>query len=137
MVNVSRFCSTLGTLLNSGVPILASMKIVKNLVPNVWMKDAIEESRIAVSEGSSMVGPLQTCGHFTTMVTYMMKLGESSGELEPMLEIIADNYEDQVENKLNGLTAVIEPIMMVLMGVAVAIIIFSVIIPMMELNKLN
>ncbi len=137
MINVSRFCSTLGTLLNSGVPILASMNIVKNLVPNVWMKDDIESSRVAVSEGSSMVGPLQANGNFPTMVTYMIKLGERSGELEPMLDIIAENYEDQVDARLNGLTAVIEPIMMVLMGVAVAIIIFSVIIPMMELNKLH
>src|SRR5690606_38843476 len=92
MINVSRFCSTLATLLNSGVPILASMTIVKNLVPNVLMKDSIEESRLAVSEGSSMVGPLVKSGHFPTMVTYMIKLGEKSGELEPMLDIIAENY---------------------------------------------
>lgn len=135
MINVSRFCSTLGTLLNSGVPILAAMRIVKNLVPNVWMKDAIEESRIAISEGSSMVGPLTRSGHFPKMVTYMIQLGEKSGELEPMLEIISDNYEDQVENKLSGLTAVIEPVMMVGMGVAVGVIIFAVVMPMMELNK--
>jgi general secretion pathway protein F len=137
MVNVSRFCSTLSTLLNSGVPILLAMRIVKNLVPNVWMKDAIEESRISVSEGSSLVPPLIRCGHFPKMVTYMMQLGENSGELEPMLNIIADNYEDQVENKLSGLSAIIEPIIMVIMGLVVAVIIFSVIIPMMELNKIN
>ncbi len=137
MINVSRFCSTLGTLLNSGVPILAAMNIVKNLIPNVWMKDNVEESRISVSEGSSMAGPLAKSGHFPTMVTYMISLGEKTGELEPMLEIISENYEDQVESKLNGLTAVIEPIMMIGMGGAVGLIIFSVVIPLMELNKLN
>ncbi|MCB9095062.1 MAG: type II secretion system inner membrane protein GspF [Halobacteriovoraceae bacterium] len=137
MINVSRFCSTLGTLLNSGVPILTSMTIVKNLVGNVWMKDAIEESRIAVSEGSSITGPLLKSGFFPSLVTHMIKLGERSGELEPMLDIIAENYEDQVENKLSSLTSVIEPLMMIVMGFAVAIIIFSVIIPMMELNKLH
>ncbi len=137
MINVSRFCSTLGTLLSSGVPILASMNIVKNLVPNVWMKDAIEESRVSVSEGLSMAGPLQKSGYFPTMVTYMVALGEKTGELEPMLAIISDNYEDQVESKLSGLTAIIEPVMMIGMGGAVGLIIFAVVIPLMELNKLN
>ncbi len=136
MINVSRFCSTLGTLLNSGVPILASMKIVKNLIPNVWMKDSVEESRISISEGSSMAGPLMKSGYFPTMVTYMISLGEKTGELEPMLEIISANYEDQVEAKLSGLTSIIEPIMMIGMGGAVGLIIFSIVIPLMELNKI-
>ncbi len=136
MINVSRFCSTLGTLLNSGVPILASMKIVKNLIPNVWMKDSVEESRISISEGSSMAGPLMKSGYFPTMVTYMISLGEKTGELEPMLEIISSNYEDQVEAKLSGLTSIIEPIMMVGMGGAVGLIIFAIVVPLMELNKI-
>jgi len=136
MINVSRFCSTLATLLNSGVPILASMKIVKNLIPNVWMKEAIENSRVAISEGSSMTGPLQSSGQFPTMVTYMIKLGEKTGEVESMLHIISESYEDQVEAKLNGLTSVIEPIMMVAMGIVVGIIVFAIVVPMMELNKI-
>jgi general secretion pathway protein F len=137
MINVSRFCSTLATLLTSGVPILVSMKIVKNLVPNVWMKDAIEESRSAVSEGASMTGPLVESGLYPSMVTHMIKLGEQSGELEDMLLIVADNYQDQVDSKVSGLTSILEPIMMVGIGVTVALIVFSVIMPMMELNKIN
>lgn len=136
MINVSRFCSTLATLLNSGVPMLVSMRIVKNLIPNVHLKGAIEVARQAVSEGKSMTGPLIQSGLWPSMVTHMIKLGENSGELEPMLQIVAENYEVQVDTKLNGLTSILEPIMMVLLGGAVGFIVFSVVVPMMEMNKI-
>jgi general secretion pathway protein F len=135
MINVSRFCSTLGTLMNSGVPILTAMKIVKNLIPNIHLKEAIEASADSVKEGRSMTIPLKECGHFPSMVTHMIALGENSGELEDMLGIVAENYEDQVNAKIEGLTATLEPIMIVVMGAAVFFIVFSVIMPMMELNK--
>lgn len=135
MINVSRFCSTLGTLMNSGVPIITSLKIVKNLIPNVLLKDAIEESSDSVQEGRSLAIPLKESGHFPSMVTHMITLGERSGELEEMLAIVSDNYEDQVNARIEGLTATLEPIMIVAMGGAVFFIVFSVIMPMMELNK--
>lgn len=135
MINVSRFCSTLGTLMNSGVPIITSLKIVKNLIPNVLLKDAIEESSDSVQEGRSLAIPLKDSGHFPSMVTHMITLGERSGELEEMLGIVSDNYEDQVNARIEGLTATLEPIMIVVMGGAVFFIVFSVIMPMMELNK--
>jgi general secretion pathway protein F len=137
MVNVSRFASTLATLLNSGVPIMAALRIVKNLIGNVHMQNAVEEARVNVSEGASLSAPLARSGLFPTMVTHMMTLGEKSGELEEMLLIISENYEDQVDAKLNGLTSILEPIMLVGMGIAVAFIIFSVVVPMMELNTIN
>lgn len=137
MINVSRFCSTLATLLNSGVPILSSMTIVKNLVPNLLMQQALDESKISISEGSSMTGPLIKSGHFPPLVTHMIKLGEKSGELEPMLQIVAENYQDQVDSKLSGLTSILEPIMMVVMGLVVAFVVFSVIVPLMEINRVR
>ena len=137
MINVSRFCSTLATLLNSGVPILTSLNIVKNLVGNVHMQAVIEESRTNVKEGASMAAPLESSGLYPPMVVHMVKLGEKSGELEPMLKIVSENYEDQVNNRLNGLTSVLEPIMMVGMGLAVGFVVFSVVIPMMELNSFS
>jgi general secretion pathway protein F len=137
MINVSRFCSTLATLLNSGVPILTALSIVKNLIPNVHMKDAIEKARISVSEGASIVTPLANSGHFPAMVTHMIRLGEKSGELEPMLKIVSENYEEQVESKIGGLTSVLEPIMMVCLGLAVAFIVFAVVVPMMSLNSVK
>lgn len=137
MINVSRFCSTLATLLNSGVPILTALNIVKNLIANVHMQKAVEEARVMVKEGGSMSTPLQNCGLYPSMVIHMVKLGEKSGELEPMLQIVSENYEDQVNNKLNGLTSVLEPIMMVGMGAVVAFVVFAVVVPMMELNSFN
>jgi general secretion pathway protein F len=137
MINVSRFCSTLATLLNSGVPILMALQIVKNLIPNVHMKDAIEKARISVSEGASIVTPLVNSGHFPAMVTHMIRLGEKSGELEPMLKIVSENYEEQVESKIGGLTSILEPIMMICLGLAVGFIVFAVVVPMMSLNSVN
>jgi general secretion pathway protein F len=137
MVNVSRFCSTLATLLNAGVPILTSMTIVKNLISNVHMQHAVEESRSNIQEGASMTSPLKKSGLFPPMVVHMITLGEKSGELEPMLMIVSENYEEQVNNKLSGLTSVLEPIMMVGMGLAVGFVVFSVVIPMMELNSIR
>jgi general secretion pathway protein F len=137
MINVSRFSSTLATLLNSGVPILSAMTIVKNLVSNVHMQKAVEQARSNIQEGASMAPPLIACGHFPVMVTHMIKLGENSGEIEPMLQIVAENYEDQVDAKLNGLTSTLEPIMIVAMGISVAFIVFAVVVPMMELNQVR
>jgi general secretion pathway protein F len=137
MVNVSRFCSTLATLLQSGVPILPSMRIVANLIANVHMKRAVEEARTSISEGASITAPLIKSELFPPMVTHMIKLGEKSGELEPMLKIVSENYEDQVNAKLSGLTSVLEPIMMIVLGLVVAFIVFAVVVPMMDLNSLK
>ncbi len=137
MINVSRFCSTLATLLNSGVPILMALKIVKNIVTNVHMQRAIEEAKDQVGEGLSITGPLIQSGFFPPLVTHMIKLGEKSGELEEMLQIVAENYGNQVDSKLEGLTSIIEPIMMVFLGLVVAFIVISIIMPIMELNSLK
>lgn len=137
MINVSRFCSTLGTLMNSGVPILTALTIVKNLIPNVHMKESVEKARISVSEGASIAAPLIQSGYFPALVTHMIKLGERSGELEPMLKIISENYEDQVQSKISGLTSVLEPIMMICLGTAIGFIVFAVVIPMMNMNSLR
>lgn len=137
MINVSRFCSTLGTLMNSGVPILTALTIVKNLIPNVHMKDAVEKARQSVSEGASLAQPLIQSGYFPPLVTHMIKLGERSGELEPMLKIISENYEDQVQSRISGLTSILEPIMMICLGTAIGFIVFAVVIPMMNMNSLR
>jgi len=136
MINVSRFCSTLATLLSSGVPILTSLRIVSNLIGNVHMQKAVVDARDSVSEGGSIATPLERSGLFPPLVTHMIRLGEKSGEIQQMLQIVGHNYEEQVNTKLGGLTSVLEPIMMVGMGGAVGFIVFSVIVPMMEINKI-
>jgi general secretion pathway protein F len=137
MINVSRFCSTLATLMNSGVPILTSITIVKNLIPNVHLKDTIEKARISISEGGSMTTPLIQSGYFPPLVTHMIKLGEKSGEIEDMLKIISESYEEQVQSRIGGLTSLLEPLMMIMLGLAVAFIVFSVIVPIMNLNSVR
>jgi general secretion pathway protein F len=137
MINVSRFCSTLATLMGSGVPILTSLKIVKNLIPNVHVKDAIQSASEAVQEGISMSVPLKDSGQFPTMVTHMITLGEKSGELQEMLGIVSENYEDQVDAKINGLTSLLEPVMIVCLGLTVFFIVIAVIMPMMQLNQVR
>lgn len=135
MVNISRFCSTLATLLNSGVPILTAMNIVKNLIPNVHMREAVEKAKISVSEGKTLTTPLIQSGYFPPMVTHMIRLGEQSGELEPMLEIVSKTYEEQVNTQLSSLTSLLEPIMLVVMGGIVGFVVFSVIVPMMQITS--
>ena len=137
MINVSRFCSTLATLLSSGVPILTSMRIVKNLVANVHMQAAVEQCGEQVREGGTMSRPLADSGLFPPLVTHMVALGERSGELGPMLEIVSESYEEQVENRLSGLAATLEPVIMIFMFLILAFILFSVVTPMMELNKIK
>jgi len=137
MINVARFCSTLATLMHSGVPILTALNIVRNLIPNVLIKDAVENAKEAVSEGKNMAIPLKEKRQFPNMVTHMITLGERSGELESMLGIISENYEDQVDSKIGGLTSILEPIMIVGLGIAVCFIVFSVIMPMMKLNQVG
>lgn len=135
MINISRFCSTLATLLTSGVPILTSLKIVQNLVVNVHIKKAIDDASNTVKEGGSMAATLKNSGYFPSMVTHMIHLGEASGEVEDMLTIVSENYEDQVDTKISGLTTTLEPIMIVIMGITVFFIVLSVILPMMKLNQ--
>ncbi len=101
------------------------------------MQKAVADSRDAVKEGGSLSGPLLRSGLFPPMVTHMVRLGEKSGELETMLQIVAENYEEQVDTKLSGLTSTLEPIMMVVMGIVVAFVVFSVVVPMMELNSIR
>ena len=137
MINVSRFCSTLATLLASGVPILTAMNIVKNLVPNVWMNQAIEKAKENISEGGSIATALKDSGHYPSMVTHMITLGERSGELESMLKIVSENYEEQVDSKISGLTSLLEPLMMVGMGLAVGFIVMAVVVPMMDMSSIK
>ena len=137
MINISRFCSTLATLLNAGVPILVCMKIVKNLIPNVILKGAVEDAKENIAEGRNLAPPLKESGFFPPMVTHMIAIGEQSGELLPMLKIIAENYEEQVNTRLNGLTSFLGPIMIVAMGVIIGFVVFAVVVPMVELNRLN
>ncbi len=135
MLAVGRFARTLGTLLSSGVPLLSALDIVKNVVTNTVLTEAIEDVRVAVREGASIAEPLRRSKQFPPIVVHMVAIGERSGALEDMLAKIADSYEQQVELRVNMLTTLLEPLMILIMGGGVGFIVFSVLMPILQLNQ--
>lgn len=135
MVAVARFTRTLATLLNGGVPMLNSMQIVRNVVDNDIMAKAIDDARSNISEGESIAGPLRKSGQFPPIVLHMVSIGEKTGELENMLLQVSDAYDFQVKNKIDAMTSLIGPVVLILMGAAIGIIVFSVLVPMFELTS--
>ncbi len=132
---VAGFTRTLATLLAGGVQMLAAMDIVRNIVSNVVLKRVIEETRDAVKEGSSLAEPLKRSGHFPTLATHMISIGEKTGELEKMLERVANTYETQVDNAVSTLIGLLEPLMLVVMGGMVVFIVVSVMYPMLQATE--
>ena len=133
-IAIARFSLTLATLLKSGVPLLTSLDIVKNIVGNTRLARVIEESRDAIREGESIAAPLRRSGEFPPLVYHMVAIGERSGQLEEMLGNVADAYDSQVDTKVAALTSLLEPAMIVFMGLAVAFIVFSVLMPILQIN---
>ncbi len=136
MIAISRFCRTLATMLASGVQLLSAMDIVKNIVQNSVLTQVIEDTKLSVKEGESIAEPLRRSGQFPPIVTQMIAIGEKTGELETMLERIADNYEQQVDTKVSTLTTLLEPIMIVVMGAVVSFIVLSILFPILKLNQI-
>jgi general secretion pathway protein F len=137
MIAVSRFTRTLATLLTGGVPMLQAMDIVKNVVGNSVLSTAIEDARNNISEGESVAGPLKRSEQFPPIVTHMINIGEKTGELEHMLTQVSDSYDFQVKTQISGLTSLLEPVMIIMMGLVIGIIVFSIMIPMFEMANLS
>lgn len=138
MIAVSRFTRTLSTLLVGGVNVMQAMDIVKNVVNNHVLAKAVEEARENIREGESIAGPLKKSGEFPPLVIHMINIGEKTGELEPMLSQVSDVYDFQVKNAVGGLTSVLNPIMIIIMGLVVGTIVFAVLVPIMEMsNSIN
>jgi general secretion pathway protein F len=135
IVAVSRFARTLGTMLASGVPLLKSLDIVKFILDNMVLQKVVEEAHDAIREGESIAAPLKRSGQFPPLVTHMIAVGERSGQLESMLENVAEAYERDVEAKLQRLTALFEPAMILVMGGVVAFVVFSILMPIMDMNQ--
>jgi len=135
MVAVARFTRTLATLLTGGVPMLHAMQIVRNVVDNEPIAKAIDEARSNISEGESIAGPLKKSGQFPPIVIHMVNIGEKTGELENMLVQVSDAYDFQVNNKIETMTGLMGPVVLVLMGGVIGVIVFSVMVPMFELTN--
>jgi len=136
LVAITRFARTLGTLLKSGVPIITALEIVKHVVGNKVLEEVLEEAKSAVKEGDSLARPLERSGHFPPMVVHMIAVGEQSGQVEEMLDNVSTAYEMQVDSKLTVLTSLLEPLMILCMGIAVALIVFAILTPMLQMNEL-
>ncbi len=135
MIAVGRFARTLATLLRSGVPVLNALDIVKEVLNNVRLAEVVNEARDAIREGESIATPLRRSKEFPPIVVHMVAIGEKSGQLEEMLENVADNYDFQVDQKVESLTTLIEPIMIVFMGVGVAFVVFAVLMPILQISQ--
>ncbi|MEE2902820.1 MAG: type II secretion system inner membrane protein GspF [Myxococcota bacterium] len=135
MVAIARFSRTLATLLRSGVPVLTAFDITKEVLNNTRLADVVSEARDAIREGESVAEPLKKSGEFPPIVVHMIATGEKSGQLEEMLENVAENYDFQVDQKVESLTTLIEPIMIVALGVGVAYVVWAVLLPILQLSQ--
>jgi len=134
-VSISKFARTFSTLIKSGVPILSSLEIVAHTSGNSLLEELILGTRIAVSKGEGLSGPLSESPLLPPMVVQMMAVGEETGELEKMLVKIADFYDSQVDSAVSSLTSLIEPMVIAFLGVVVGGIVFAIYLPILNLTQ--
>jgi general secretion pathway protein F len=127
---------TLASLLQSGVPLITSLQIVKNILNNVLLAEVMDQATEELEKGKSLSGFLRGNPYFTPMLVQMIAVGEQSGALEKMLEKAADSYEKEVEAKIMAMTSMIEPVMILGMGLVVSFIVISILLPIFEMNQL-
>ena len=136
LIAVSRFCRTLSTLLVSGVPIVGALNIVEKVVGNVIIANAVNSATVNIMEGASIAAPLKASGEFPPLVTHMIGIGERTGELERMLTVVADSYEEQVEATITAMTSLLGPLMILGVGGTVFIIALGLLTPMMNISQM-
>jgi len=130
---VARFTRTLGTLLASGVSIIEAMEITAKTAGNLVISRAINKSVLAIAEGDTITGPLKESGVFPPMVTQMISVGEKTGGLDEMLNKIADFYDEEVDAAVSALTSIIEPVIIVFMGIVIGGILIAMYLPMFDI----
>lgn len=135
MVAIARFARTLSTLLSSGVPLLTALDITKNVLGNAELMRVVEEARASIREGESIAAPLKRSGRFPPIVTHMIAIGERSGQLEHMLQHVAVAYEQQIDVRLNALTSLLGPLMIVVMGVLAGSVALCILLPLMRISE--
>ncbi|MEM7160343.1 MAG: type II secretion system inner membrane protein GspF [Myxococcota bacterium] len=135
-IAISRFARTLSTLLSSGVQLLQALDIVRALLGNVVLEKVITEARDNIREGENIAPALKRSGQFPPLVTHMIAVGERSGQLEQMLNDVAVAYDRETNTSIARLTSLLEPLMIVLMGMAVGFVVFSIMQPIMQLTEM-
>lgn len=132
-MSIARFTRTFGTLINSGVPMMRSLEIVGETMGNKVLAAAVEQTRLSIREGNKLSAPLASSGLFPNMVTTMIDIGEESGRLSEMLVKVGDFYDSEVEATVKGLTSMIEPMLIIFLGVVVGFIAISIMTPIFKL----
>ncbi len=136
-LNVARVARTFGSLLENGVAMLAALEIVRNIAGNTIIAEALQNAARDVGRGKSLSVAMATAPlAFPRLAVQMIDVGEQSGQLEPMLGKIADMYDGEVEAAINGMTSLLEPLMILVMGAAVAFVVLAVCLPIFEMNQL-
>lgn len=136
-VAVARFTRTLGTLISSGVPILQALEVTAETAGNAVIADAVHKTRVSIKEGESIAEPLRQSQVFPPMVVQMIAVGEETGELDSMLAKIADFYDQEVNTAVKALTSVIEPVIIVFMGLVIGGIVMAIFLPMLKLVNME
>ncbi|MFP4560585.1 MAG: type II secretion system inner membrane protein GspF [Thiohalorhabdus sp.] len=135
-INSARLARTLAILTESGVPLLEAIRIGGRVVRNQPIREAVEEAAVAVREGGRLHTALGQSGHFPPLMVHMLSAGEESGELEKMLERAASNQERELESAVSAATALMEPILILVMGGIVLVIVLAILLPIFEMNQL-
>lgn len=130
---IARFTRTLGALISSGVPILQALTIIKEATGNVVLGSLVARVRANVEQGESIAGPLRESNIFPSMVVGMVEVGEQTGALPEMLGKIADTYEEEVDNAVTAMTSLLEPVMIVFLGVMVGSIVIAMFLPLLDI----
>jgi type IV pilus assembly protein PilC len=134
---VSRFAATFSTLLRTGVPVIQGLEVTQNILHNKVLTNALTTVHDRIMEGTDIATPLRMTGVFPPVVSYMVAVGEQAGNLDDMLERVARSYDEEVDIATQKMTALIEPIIIVFLAVIVGCIVLAVIMPMLQLNKLQ
>ncbi len=134
VVAIARFTRTLATLLSSGVGIVQALEISRHVAKNQIIAEAVDQARTSVLEGATLAAPLRASGQFPPMVITMIEVGERGGEVDTMLVRVADTFDEQVENSVTRATALMEPLLIILMVGLVLLIILATLMPMLEIT---
>jgi len=118
------------------VPLISALQIVRNIVNNVIIADVIDNTVEEIQAGKSLASPLAQSRWFPSIVVQMISVGEQSGELEAMLSKIADTYDRDVESQIMAMTSMLEPVMILVMGLIVGFIVVSILLPIFEMNQM-
>jgi type IV pilus assembly protein PilC len=134
-VSVARFSRTLGTMIAAGVPILEALQVCAKTAGNCVVAEEVRRSRISISEGQTLAGPLGTSRVFPPMVVQMIAVGESTGALDKMLQKIAESYEDEVDNAVAAMKQLIEPTMIVVLGGLIGVLVVAMYLPIFQMGS--